>query len=87
VQDKKRKGKHIDERMMKKLLENPASVNWTAEDWAKELQCSKSTIHAARTWETILIARKLREAENVTTQKHYIPSDKRRFGQNRREPS
>jgi hypothetical protein len=77
------KGKRIDERMAKKLLENPNSVWWTADHWASQLKCTKSTVHGTPTWEKIMTMRKAREAERATKHKSYKPADMRRTGEKR----
>jgi hypothetical protein len=77
------KGKRIDERMAKILLNNALSVDWTAHYWAEQLECSRSTVVECSTWEKIMTMRKLREAEKATKQKNYRPADPRRMGRKR----
>ncbi len=79
----KAKGKRIDERMAKKLLENPNSVHWTAEYWSEQLKCSKSTVHDTLAWEKIMTMRKERDVERTTTHQNKR-SDRRRLGGQRR---
>jgi hypothetical protein len=83
VPDDKRKGRHIDETMMKELLENPTIVDWAAEYWAEILRCSKSTVHDSKNLGKDHA--KLREAEKATQTRHKS-SDKRRLGHKRQEP-
>ena len=56
------KGKHINERMLARLHEEPTSVGWSAEKWATVMECSKSTVQDTRAWATIRTARALQKA-------------------------
>ena len=48
------KGKQIDARMLAMIRDDSESIYWSAEEWAKKLRCSKSTVVATKTWkETI----------------------------------
>jgi hypothetical protein len=44
-------------------------LDWSADDWAKHLNCSKSTVHGTTAWKRIQTAKALRQAEEVTRQK------------------
>jgi hypothetical protein len=78
-----RKGKQINERMLKKLQEDKENCLYlSVKDWADHLGCSKSTVHGTNTWEMILTARGLGEAEKCMRRKEHKP-DRRRFMKNR----
>jgi hypothetical protein len=64
-----RKGKCINEQMLKKLEEDPGRIGWGVRDWAEHLGCSVSTVQGTKAWENILTSRALREAEKVTRRK------------------
>jgi hypothetical protein len=82
------KGKDINGRMMKKLQEDKVNCfSWTVREWANHLQCSVSTVQGTKTWEIILNARKLSEAERVTRRKKSKSTDGRRFGKRRSNKS
>jgi len=81
-----RKGKLINERMMKKLQEDRENcLGWSARDWADHLGCSKSTVHGTKTWKMILAGRKFNEAERLARQKKPRRVDRRQFGNKRPE--
>ena len=63
------KGKHINERMLAMLQQNPDSVNWSSKRWSEALDCSKSTIAGTLTWKNIILAmRALEKAERQQRQ-------------------
>jgi hypothetical protein len=70
AKDKSGKGKYIDERMAKLLIDNPSTIGWTVDDWAKKLKCSKSTVHGTATWKTIMTTRKLMELDKWMRRRH-----------------
>jgi hypothetical protein len=77
-----RKGKRINE-WMKEMLEKDATrLNWSAQDWAEKLGCSKSTVAGTPTWRMILDTRTLREAERARS-KNYEPTHRGRFRKKR----
>jgi hypothetical protein len=78
-----RKGKRIDERMKEMLEKDATRLGWSAEQWAKALHCSKSTVADTPTWELILNTRAMREAEKLRRKDHE-PADRRRFRKQRR---
>jgi hypothetical protein len=53
--------KMINERMIATLKSNPEAMNWSAQRWADELKCSKSSVAETDTWKTTLRAMKARE--------------------------
>jgi hypothetical protein len=59
--DRNRKGKRINERMLGRLQQDPASLYWSAQRWAQALGCSKSTIAGTQTWKETIRAAKARE--------------------------
>jgi hypothetical protein len=63
----KTKGKHIDERMLAAIRDNPAALFWSSAQWAENLQCSKSTIVESKSW--IETCRPKREAERLASGK------------------
>src|SRR5262249_43594408 len=80
-----RKGKEINEKMLKKMHEDPDGViYWSAREWAQYLDCSSSTVQGTKAWRTTMTARKLKEAEDANRRKHHQPPDRRRFGTKRR---
>src|SRR5262249_49458674 len=61
-----KKGKQINEKMLKKLHEDPHGVfDWSAREWAQYLGCSSSTVQETTAWKTAMKARKLKEAEDA----------------------
>jgi hypothetical protein len=52
------KGKNVNARMLAMMGDRPESVHWTAEEWARELTCAKSSIVSTPTWLETLAAAK-----------------------------
>lgn len=52
-----KKGKRINERMLKKIQDDPDSVYWSAAKWSQALDCSKSTIAGTKAWKNCTIAK------------------------------
>jgi hypothetical protein len=55
VSGKKVKGKRIDERMLSGIRDNSEAVYWSAQQWADNLVCQKSTVAETKTWKTICL--------------------------------
>jgi hypothetical protein len=77
------KGKRINERMEEMLAKDGTRIDWSAENWAQALGCSKSTVAGTQTWGVILNARSLREAERIQDMS-YEHTDRRRFRKKRK---
>jgi hypothetical protein len=80
---KKTKGKQVNERMKELLLKDGSRLEWSVEQWAGKLKCSKSTVAGTETWQKILNARALREADRLQAT-NSPKTDRRRF---RKKPS
>jgi hypothetical protein len=61
--------------MLEELQRRPDSVAWSAQAWREFLKCSKSTVVEAPAWQTILTARALRQADEVSRRKETKPTD------------
>ena len=58
------KGKHIDERMLATIRDDPEAKYWSCRKWAYEvLHCSPSTVGGTRTWRLTCLP--AREAERL----------------------
>ena len=58
------KGKHINERMLAELRDNPTSCLWSAQAWADRFKCSKSTIAGTKTWKVTIPLLRAMEQSN-----------------------
>jgi hypothetical protein len=74
------KGKGIDARMLKVLLENFESHGWSATQWANHLGCASGTVKGTPTWkEKLKATRAIQKAEAATrSAKSGAPRGKRR---------
>ena len=72
------KGKEINKKMLVMLQEDATRYEWSAEEWAARFKCSKSSIHATKSWKTIMAMRAKDAVENDK------PFDRRRVGKKNR---
>jgi hypothetical protein len=63
-ENRKKKGKRIDERMLAVIREDPTAEYWSLNQWKEKLECAKSTVHGTRTWQHT--CKPMREAERLT---------------------
>jgi hypothetical protein len=73
-----RRGRRINERMEEMFKKDARRLDLSVEEWAKELGCSKSTVHGTQTWNLILNTRAMREVEKHR-RKDGEGVDRRRF--------
>ncbi len=71
----KKKGRNIHGRMLATLQQDPDSLDWSARQWAQFLKCSKSTVVEGPAWQSILKARALQKADEISRRKNGQRSD------------
>ena len=59
----------VEDRMMSKFRQDTRCIDWTAEEWAAELGCSKTAVIQTNTWAAIMKERAKREQERKTRSK------------------
>lgn len=60
------RGKNIDAKMLKIMVEFPASHSWTIREWADHLECGPSTVGESKTWTERLSILKTQNAIDAT---------------------
>jgi hypothetical protein len=55
------KGKHIDERMLAAIRDDPERIYWSSPAWADYLDCGKTTVIESRTWRETCAPARARE--------------------------
>lgn len=73
----KARGKHVGARMLKLLEDDRSCYDWSAEQFAQNLGCSKPTVINTKAWKNIMTVRALRLAERVGTTSALAPRRKK----------
>jgi hypothetical protein len=60
-----KRGKGINQKMKEWLEKDATRIDWSLDDWADALDCSRSTVHGTETWNVILNTRAMIAAERL----------------------